>query len=547
VGVRPTSCRPLTGSGQAPWWIIGHPGHRRKAAQTPPACIAGTEQTITLSGSVQTYTVPANATALYIVADGSAPIPGGGLGAHLGAEVPVTGPATLNVIVGDRGAFQGTEPTGMGGGGGSFVYTADNVPLVVAGGGGGVGCGGGGGDAQLTTVGGTGGNGHDQGAMGGAGGTGGAGGAGATGLDGGGGGGGGFFGAGGDSPTTYGGGGGHQISPPGDAGWGTGIPYHGGYGGGGGGSAGGGGGGGGGYSGGGGGGGANSNANFGRCVYGGGGGGGGSFVAAAATLYEATVGNSRSGLDGRNGLVKICVTKQSLTPATLGFAASDYSVAETGHQTTVVVLRSGGSSGRVTVDYATSDGSARAGTNYTPVSGTLSWADGDISQQSFDVPVLDDGVQDGTHTVNLTLSNPTGGATLGSSTAVLSITDDDRPAPPPACADGATTLCLGGRFKVSVEWRTATASGTGAAVPMPGHSSSGLFYFFSPDNIELLVKAIDGCPVNNAWWVFFAATTNVQFTVTVLDTKTNKTRTYSNLLDQAALPVQDTSAFPSCP
>jgi hypothetical protein len=85
---------------------------------------------------------------------------------------------------------------------------------------------------------------------------------------------------------------------------------------------------------------------------------------------------------------------------------------------------------------------------------------------------------------------------------------------------------------------------------MPGHAASGLFYFFSffsPDNIELLVKALDGCPVNNSWWVFFAATTDVQFTVTVLDTTTNKTKTYSNLLGQAALPVQDTNAFPGCP
>jgi len=516
------------------------------SAQTPPVCTAGTQQTFLDTLSLQTYTVPANATALYIVADGASPIPGG-LGAHIGAEAPVTGPATLNVVVGDIGQFRLITPWGGSGGGGSFVYTTANVPLVVAGGGGGdANCGGPGQDAQLTPAGGAGGHGDNAGAIGGAGGTGGAGGAGATGFEAGAGGGGGFFGAGGDSATTYGGGGGHQISPPGDARGGTGTGgYNGGFGGGGGGSAGGGGGGGG-YSGGGGGGGA-AGINGNKDICGGGGGGGGSFVAAGATIYESSVGNSRTGLDGKYGRVTICVTQQSQTPTMLGFAATGYSQAETGGKITIVVLRSGGSNGMVTVDYATSDGSALAGKHYIPVFGTLSWADGDMSQKSFDVLVLDDGVQDGTHTVNVTLSNPTGGATLGQSTAVLSITDNDHPGTPPPCIADATTLCLGGRFKTSVEWRTATMSGVGTVVPLPDHAASGLFYFFGPDNIELLIKVINGCAMNHAWWVFLAATTNVQFTVTVFDTTSGKTQVYSNPLNQMAVPVQDTKAFATCP
>src|ERR1700674_4315971 len=308
------------------------------SAQTPPACIAGTQQTIVTTDSVQSYTVPVNATALYIVADGAGPLPGG-FGAHIGAEAPVTGPATLNVVVGGIGQFRLITPWGGSGGGGSFVYTTANVPLVAAGGGGGTSdCGGVGPGAQLPPAGGA---------------------------------------------------GGQQISPPGDAGGGTGTAgYNGGFGGGGGGAAGGGGGGGG-YSGGGGGGGAAGvNANQDLC--GGGGGGGGSFVAAGATIYESSLGNSRSGLDGRYGRVTICVTQQSPTPTTLGFAATGYSQAETGGKVTIVVLRSGGSNGMVTVDYATSDGSALAGKHYMPASGTLSWADGDLSQKSFDVPVLDD-------------------------------------------------------------------------------------------------------------------------------------------------------------
>ncbi len=450
----------------------------------------------------------------------------------------------------------------------------------------------------------------------------------------------------------------------------------------------------------------------------------------------------------------------SSAPGTLGFTTAGYSVAETGGHATITLQRTGGNSGTVGVSYATSAGTAVAGTNYTSASGTLSWAAGDTSQKSFNVPVIDDGVQDGTHTVNLTLSNATGGATLGQASAVLSITDNDKPAsagnlafgaaaysaaenagtaaitvnrgggsagavsvhyatadgtgmagkqytatsgtlnwaagdtaaktftvaviddaladgnhtvnlalsapqggaslgspstavltvtntdggsgspptapsglkaasgggtsvnltwtstsnnetgfrvqskvldgspfqdvlpPVPAGSSGTTvtglqpgtgygfhvraenaagnsaytaeadaatdstpgtctadtgTLCLGGRFKVTVAWVTSNMSGVGTTVPLPANPSSGLFYFFSSDNIEMLVKVINGCALNNAYWVFFAATTNVQFTVTVIDTTTGKTQVYFNPLNQAAAPVQDTSAFATCP
>lgn len=123
------------------------------------------------------------------------------------------------------------------------------------------------------------------------------------------------------------------------------------------------------------------------------------------------------------------------------------------------------------------------------------------------------------------------------------------PAPAP-CVAGPNTLCLGtgGRFQVTVNYATSTASGAGTAVPLAANPSSGLFYFFDPSNIEMLIKVLDACaPPFNAYWVFFAATTNVQFTVTVLDTQTSKERIYTNPLNQAALPVQDTSAFLTCP
>src|SRR5258708_26861401 len=90
---------------------------------------------------------------------------------------------------------------------------------------------------------------------------------------------------------------------------------------------------------------------------------------------------------------------------------------------TITVARGGGDGGSVSVDYATGNGTATTGTDYTATTGTLNFADG-VDSQTFTIPILNDGSDDGSETVNLTLSSPTGGATLGTqSTAVLTIND----------------------------------------------------------------------------------------------------------------------------
>ncbi|QEH31554.1 Calx-beta domain protein [Aquisphaera giovannonii] len=110
---------------------------------------------------------------------------------------------------------------------------------------------------------------------------------------------------------------------------------------------------------------------------------------------------------------------------TLQFSSSSYSLAEGGGAATITVTRSGGSAGGVTVHYATADGTATAGSDYTAASGTLAFAAGETSK-TFTVAVLDDHVTEGNETVTLTLSSPTGGATLGGpSAATLTILDDD--------------------------------------------------------------------------------------------------------------------------
>ncbi|MES1243588.1 MAG: plastocyanin/azurin family copper-binding protein [Acidobacteriota bacterium] len=123
-------------------------------------------------------------------------------------------------------------------------------------------------------------------------------------------------------------------------------------------------------------------------------------------------------------------------------------------------------------------------------------------------------------------------------------------APIASCVPDATTLCVNnGRFRVRTHWRSSTQSGDATAVALDFAPDSGLFYFFSSTNIEMLVKVLNACvpALGNKYWVFYAATTNVELTVTVTDSQTGKTKVYFNPLNTAALPVQDTNAFATCP
>lgn len=120
------------------------------------------------------------------------------------------------------------------------------------------------------------------------------------------------------------------------------------------------------------------------------------------------------------------------------------------------------------------------------------------------------------------------------------------------CVANATTLCVGNRFKVQVDWFTSQAgglSGTATAVSAAslGFSAGGIFWFFDATNPEMLVKVLNGCATNNRYWVFETAGTNVGFIMTVTDTSNGTVRTYSNPDLTLASPIQDTLAFATCP
>jgi hypothetical protein len=114
--------------------------------------------------------------------------------------------------------------------------------------------------------------------------------------------------------------------------------------------------------------------------------------------------------------------------------------------------------------------------------------------------------------------------------------------------DGRVAELLGGRFRV---WVTGNDF---AYVPFVGRTAplastdSAIFYFFQPANFELLVKVVDGCGANNRFWVFYAATTNVDFYLFVDDMFDNSPGIYyhNRLGTQEATSVADSSAFATC-
>jgi hypothetical protein len=125
---------------------------------------------------------------------------------------------------------------------------------------------------------------------------------------------------------------------------------------------------------------------------------------------------------------------------TIAWTAASASASESGGTVTLTATRSGGSAGAVSAQYATADGTATSGSDYTAASGVLNWADGESGNKTVTISVTNDTVIEPAETFTVTLSNPAG-ATLGTPAAVtVTINDDDVAAPG------------------TIAWATATAS-----------------------------------------------------------------------------------------
>ncbi len=119
------------------------------------------------------------------------------------------------------------------------------------------------------------------------------------------------------------------------------------------------------------------------------------------------------------------------------------------------------------------------------------------------------------------------------------------------CVSDAETLCLqDSRFSVTMDWWTDDDGGGKRGkgmVAREGTNYSGLFWFFSAGNWELLVKVLDGCSVNGRMWVYGASATTLGYVLTVTDTVTGAVQEYRNEPGRQADAFTDNAAFPgSC-
>jgi len=171
---------------------------------------------------------------------------------------------------------------------------------------------------------------------------------------------------------------------------------------------------------------------------------------------------------------------------TLRLSAAGYSASEDGGSLTISVQRTLGADGPVAVNYATSNGTALAGSEYTNTSGTLNWADQEMADKTFAVPILNDTEPDDGKTFSVAISGPTGNAVLGTpATATVTIDDSDTP--------GTLQFALGlqvlnedaGTVQLQV---TRVGGNAGAAsvrcTTANGTALAGLDYTDSPDTLD---------------------------------------------------------------
>ncbi|HZF14248.1 MAG TPA: LamG domain-containing protein [Thermoanaerobaculia bacterium] len=120
----------------------------------------------------------------------------------------------------------------------------------------------------------------------------------------------------------------------------------------------------------------------------------------------------------------------------------------------------------------------------------------------------------------------------------------------PNCGSGtSTSLCLDNRFSISALYRTGPPGSAESAAHTVGcaNLNSGLFWFFSSDNWEVMVKTVDACGLNSHHWIFTAATTNVFYRLTVYDVHAGAQKIFFNYPGPPAPAVTDVNAFATCP
>jgi hypothetical protein len=196
----------------------------------------------------------------------------------------------------------------------------------------------------------------------------------------------------------------------------------------------------------------------------------------------------------------------------LQLTASSYTVAESAGSLTVTVNRTGGSSGAVSVAYATANGTAVAGTNFTATSGALDWANGDASSKSFTVAINKSAALSGSEAFKVALSSPSGGATLSTpSSAAVTIEGDSGTTAPRGSVP--TNLQV---IRQGQNLNTATNNGSSCTVQGKGDTS-----VFEPNYDYIGWHSVPGATSYNIYRATNGGTLSLYDTLTASAATTN--------------------------
>jgi len=173
--------------------------------------------------------------------------------------------------------------------------------------------------------------------------------------------------------------------------------------------------------------------------------------------HTGTVNNNVNAaytLDPAGNRSNVTVTTTA-PPAAPSFAINSASATE-GSPITFTVTKTGTTSSTFTVNYATADGTAHAGTDYNTASSTLTFAATDTSK-TFQVTTIGNSIVDGTRTFSVNLSGASGGASITTGTGTGTINDDDSP--PPSFSINSAQAVEGGALGFTVT-RSGTTTGS---------------------------------------------------------------------------------------
>jgi hypothetical protein len=155
----------------------------------------------------------------------------------------------------------------------------------------------------------------------------------------------------------------------------------------------------------------------------------------SVTLYlKDSTGGSTIGNPGQMTIT--ILDNEIANPGVIQFSTTQYSVSESGLFVDLLLERTNGADGNVTVSYSVAGGTATPNVDFTGASGTVTFTQNEL-QDTIRITINNDNIQELNETIVIILRDPTGGATLGSATtATITIIDDDvsgsgTPNPPP--------------------------------------------------------------------------------------------------------------------